>query len=144
MKDFSPVIIAFCCTYCAYAAADLAGSLRLQYPSNIRIIRLLCTGRIDPIHIMRALEDGVDGVYVAGCLEGNCHFLTGNFKARKRVQYVKGILGDLGIDPGRVEMFNMSAAQGVRFAEVATQMVEQIEKLGPNPLRMQSDESQSA
>ena len=90
---------------------------------------------MDIIHILRALEDGADGVYVAGCLEGECHFQTGNLKAKKRVQYVKGLLRDLGIEPERVEMYNMSAAQGGRFAEVAREMVDRIKKLGPSPLR---------
>jgi len=90
---------------------------------------------VDIIHILRALEDGADGVYVAGCLEGECHFQTGNLKAKKRVQYVKGLLRDLGIEPERVEMYNMSAAQGGRFAEVAREMVDRIKKIGPSPLR---------
>lgn len=134
-KDFTPVIVAFCCNYCAYAAADLAGSARLQYPPNVRIVRVPCTGRIDIIHILRALENGADGIYVAGCLEGTCHFSTGNFKAKKRVQYAKTLLRDIGIEPERIEMYNMSAAQGRRFAEVAEEMLERIEKLGPSPLR---------
>lgn len=135
VKDFSPVVVAFCCKYCAYAAADLAGSARLQYPANIRIIKVPCTGRIDVIHILRALEDGADAVYVAGCLEGECHFLVGNFKAKKRVEYVRKLVRDIGIEPERVEMYNMSAAQGVRFARVATEMVRRIKELGPSPLR---------
>jgi coenzyme F420-reducing hydrogenase delta subunit len=90
---------------------------------------------VDIIHILRALEEGADGVYVAGCLEGNCHFMTGNLKAKKRVHYVKGLLRDLGIEPERVEMYNMSAAQGARFVEVAKEMVERIEKLGPSILK---------
>lgn len=90
---------------------------------------------MDIIHILRALEDGADGVYVAGCLEGECHFQTGNLKAKKRVQYVKGLLRDLGIEPERVEMYNMSASQGPRFVEVAKEMVERIEKLGPSILK---------
>lgn len=134
-KDFEPIVVAFCCTYCAYAAADLAGSARLQYPTNIRIIKVPCTGRVDIIHILKALENGADGVYIAGCLEGTCHFLTGNYKAKKRVQYVKNLLSDLEIKPERVEMYNMSAAQGVRFVEVAKEMVERIKTLGPSPLR---------
>lgn len=136
MKDgFEPLIIAFCCNYCAYAAADLAGSARLQYPPNIRIIRVPCTGRVDVIHILKALENGADGVYVAGCLEGNCHYLTGNLRAKKRIQYVRDLLSHIGIEKKRVEMYNMSAAEGSKFVEVAKEMTERMRELGPNPLR---------
>ena len=93
---FEPQIIGFCCKYCAYAAADLAGSMRLSYPSSIKIVQVPCTGRIDVIHILRALEDGADGVMVAGCLEGECHFLTGNLKAKKRLLSVKNLLEQIG------------------------------------------------
>jgi coenzyme F420-reducing hydrogenase delta subunit len=130
-----PRIIAFCCQYCAYAAADLAGSMRLQYDPNIRIVLVPCTGRIDVIHILRAIEDGADGVYVAGCLEGGCHFLEGNFKAKKRVRFVKKLLERIGIEPERLEMFNLSSAEGPRFAEIAREMTEKIKALGPSPLR---------
>jgi len=130
-----PRIVAFCCQYCAYAAADLAGSMRLQYDPNIRIVLVPCTGRIDVIHILRAIEDGADGVYVAGCLEGGCHFLEGNFKAKKRVRFVKKLLERIGIEPERLEMFNLSSAEGPRFAEIAREMTEKIKALGPSPLR---------
>lgn len=129
---FKPQIIGFCCKFCAYAAADLAGSMRLSYPSSIKIVQVPCTGRIDLIHILKALEEGADGVMVAGCLEGECHFLTGNLKARKRVNHVRKILEDIGIEPARVEMFNLSSAMGPRFAEIATEMAETIKKLGPS------------
>ena len=134
-ETFVPRIVAFCCQYCAYAAADLAGSMRLQYDPNVRIVLVPCTGRIDVIHILRALEDGADGVYVAGCLEGGCHFLEGNFKAKKRVQFVKRLLAGIGIEPERLEMFNLSSAEGPRFAEIAREMTEKIKALGPSPLR---------
>ncbi len=133
--DFEPKIVAFCCHYCAYTAADLAGSMRLQYPPNIRIIRLPCTGKVDVLHLLRAFEDGADGVYVAGCMEGDCHFINGNFRAKKRVQYAKKLLDEIGFGGERLEMFNMSAAMGTRFAEVAKEMVERIKKLGPSPIR---------
>ena len=134
-ETFVPRIVAFCCQYCAYAAADLAGSMRLQYDPNIRIVLVPCTGRIDVIHILRAIEDGADGVYVAGCLEGGCHFLEGNFKAKKRVRFVKKLLERIGIEPERLEMFNLSSAEGPRFAEIAREMTEKIKALGPSPLR---------
>ncbi len=133
--SFEPEIVGFCCQYCAFAAADLAGSMRLQYPSNVKIVLIPCTGRIDIIHLLQAFEDGADGVFVAGCLEGNCHFLEGNIWARKRVQHTKDILDEIGIGHERLEMYNMSAAMGQRFAEVATEMTERIRALGPNPAR---------
>ncbi len=108
--------------------------MRLSYPSNVKVIQVPCTGRVDIIHLLKAIEDGADGVYVAGCLEGECHYMSGNLKARKRVTYVKGVLKDLGIEPERVEMFNLSAGQGPRFAEIAREMVERIKTLGPSPL----------
>lgn len=135
-ETFEPTIIAFCCKYCAYAAADLAGSMRLSYPSNVKVSQVPCTGRVDIVHLLRAIEDGADGVYVAGCLEGDCHFVSGNLKARKRVEYVKRTLEDLGIEPERVEMFNLSSAMGPRFAEIANEMTEKIRNLGPSPVKI--------
>jgi len=126
----SPKIVAFCCHYCAYAAADLAGTLRLQYPPNIRIVRVPCTGKVETIQLLHAFEHGADGVYVAGCLEGNCHYMNGNLHARQRVARARELLAGLGVEPDRLEMFNMSAAMGNRFAAVAQQMTERIEALG--------------
>jgi len=137
MEEFEPKIIAFCCQYCAYAAADLAGSMRLRYAPNVRIVLVPCSGTIDVIHILRAIEVGADGVLVAGCLEGGCHFIKGNFKARNRVQFVKNLLDKIGIEAERIEMFNLSSAEGPRFAEIANEMTEKIKALGPSPLRRQ-------
>ena len=134
MENFEPVITAFCCNYCGYAAADLAGSMRAQYPSNIRIIKVPCTGKIDIIYILKSLESGVDGVYLVGCKEGNCHFINGNIRARKRVERAKYILGQIGIEKERVEMYNMSAGEGTRFVKAAIEMTENIRKLGPIPI----------
>jgi F420-non-reducing hydrogenase iron-sulfur subunit len=135
MKDFEPVIVAFCCHYCAYTAADMAGSQRLCYPPNVRIVRVPCSGKVDAIHIMKALEMGADGVYVAGCLEGDCHFKSGNIEAAKRIAYIKTLLDEIGIDGKRVEMVFMSAGMGERFAQTAADMTEKIRKLGPNPVK---------
>jgi coenzyme F420-reducing hydrogenase delta subunit len=110
--------------------------MRLSYPSSVKVIQVPCTGRVDILHLLKAIEDGADGVYVAGCLEGECHYLTGNLKAKKRVQYVKKVLKDLGMEPERVEMFNLSAGEGPRFAEIAKEMTERIRKLGPSPVNM--------
>jgi coenzyme F420-reducing hydrogenase delta subunit len=133
--DSEPRLVAFCCQFCAYAAADLAGVSRLQYPTNIRIIRLLCTGKIDELYVLRAFEQGADGVLIAGCLEGNCHFIDGNIRARKRIDHVKKLLEEIGLEPERLEMFNMSAAMSQKFADTAKDMIERIRKLGPSPLR---------
>jgi len=131
MNDFEPKIIAFCCHYCAYAAADLAGVLRLKYPPNVHIIRLPCTGRLDSLYLLKAFEVGADGVMVAGCLEGSCHFITGNLRETKRVLAVKNLLERLDIEKERLEFFNLSSAQGERFAQIAREMTERIRALGP-------------
>jgi coenzyme F420-reducing hydrogenase delta subunit len=134
MND-EPILLAFCCHYCAYAAADMAGSMRLRYPPNVRVLRLPCTGKIEVNFILAAFERGVDGVMVAGCLEGGCHFLEGNLRARRRVERAKGILAEIGIEPERLEMFNLSSAEGPRFAEIVTEMTQRLDTLGPSPLR---------
>ncbi|MBN2137471.1 MAG: hydrogenase iron-sulfur subunit [Sedimentisphaerales bacterium] len=131
MSEFEPKIVAFCCNFCAFAAADLAGAMRIQYPANVRIIRLPCTGKADALYLMKAFEDGADGVFVAGCMEGECHFLRGNLRAKKRVDYVKKLLREVGINPQRIEMFNLSSAMGGRFAEIVEEMTQRIKELGP-------------
>jgi coenzyme F420-reducing hydrogenase delta subunit len=131
MSEFEPKIVAYCCNFCAFAAADLAGAMRLQYPPNVRIVRLPCTGKVDAIHIMKAFEDGADGVFVAGCLEGQCHYLEGNLRAKKRVAYVKRLLAEVQIEPERIDMFNLSSAMGGRFAEIVEEMTQRIKELGP-------------
>lgn len=135
-EPFEPEILAFCCNYCAYAAADLAGSMRMKYPPNVKILHLPCTGRVDALHLLHALEEEIDGVMVAGCLEGNCHFETGNLRARKRVELAKRILQEIGIHPERVEMYNLSAAMAKRFAEITAEFTERIRRLGPNPVKV--------
>jgi coenzyme F420-reducing hydrogenase delta subunit len=131
MSEFEPKIVAFCCNYCAFAAADLAGAMRLQYPPNVRIVKLPCTGTVDAIHLMKAFEDGADAIFVAGCLEGECHYLEGNLRAKKRIAYVKKLLAEVRIEPERIEMFNLSSAMGGRFAEIVEEMTERVIKLGP-------------
>jgi len=137
MKD-EPIILALCCHYCAYAAADMAGAMRLQYPPNIRVLRMPCTGRVAENYILTAFEYGVDGVMVVGCLEGGCHFMEGNLRARKRVERLKQILMETGLEPDRVAMFNLSSADGPLFAEYAREMSERIAELGNSPLRSDS------
>jgi F420-non-reducing hydrogenase iron-sulfur subunit len=126
--------VAFCCYYCAYSAADLAGSLRLQYPPTVRMIEQPCSGKIDIRLLLQAFEEGADGVYVAGCLEGDCHFLKGNIRAKKRVNAARKILDQVGVGGERLEMFNLSGSMGPRFADLAIEMTERILILGPSPL----------
>lgn len=135
-------LVAFCCQYCAYAAADLAGALRLQYPSDVRIVLLPCSGRLDTLTALLALEEGADGVMVVGCLPGDCHFLEGNLNARRRVEGLQQRLREIGLEPERVRMFNLSSAMATEFAEAVRQMREQVAKLGPNPLRKVPQESE--
>ncbi len=128
-------ILAYCCHYCAYAAADLAGVLRLRYPAEAKLMELPCTGRLDLLEVLHAFEGGADGIMVAGCLEGDCHFQEGNLNARRRVERIKAQLKAIGLEEDRIRMFNMSSAMGKQFAEAATEMAEQITRLGPSPLR---------
>ncbi|MHA1593691.1 MAG: hydrogenase iron-sulfur subunit [Candidatus Baldrarchaeia archaeon] len=135
-QHFDPIIVAFCCWHCSYAAADLAGTSRIQYPTNIRIIRVPCTGRVDLIHIFKAFAEGADGVLVAGCLKGQCHYVDGNLKAELRVIFAKRILESIGIEPERLEMVFVSAAMGAEFASIIREFVERIRSLGPNPAKL--------
>ena len=134
-EEFEPRIIAFRCQYCAYSAADMAGSMRLQYPSNVEIVLIPCTGRFDVILALKAFESGADGVFVAGCLIGNCHFLDGNIRAQKRVDYLKKELAAIGVEPERLAMYNLSASQGPRFAEIVQEFSGVVTGLGPSPMR---------
>ena len=134
-NNFEPVITAFCCHYCAYAAADLAGSMRLQYPPNIRIIRTPCTGRLEVELFLRAFEDGADGVIVAGCEEGSCHFKEGNLIAKHRVNYTRELMAESGLEEERLRMVNVSAANAPLFSKVVHEMVETVKKLGPSRLK---------
>jgi F420-non-reducing hydrogenase iron-sulfur subunit len=135
LENAEPTIVAFCCHYCAYAAADLAGSSRLQYPPNVRIIRTPCTGRIEVEYFMKALENGADGVLVAGCEEGSCHFKEGNLLAKRRVNYTRNLLSEAGLEAERLRMVNVSAASAQKFAEIVRDMVETVRKLGPTHLK---------
>ncbi len=136
-NGFEPKIIGFLCNWCSYAGADLAGVSRIQYPPNIRIIRVMCSGRIDPVFILEAFKDGADGVLVAGChLPSDCHYISGNFKTLRRVALLKRLLQDLGVEPERLRLEWVSASEGDRFASIVRDMVEELKKLGPNPLKM--------
>jgi F420-non-reducing hydrogenase subunit D len=135
---FEPLIVGFFCHYCAYASADLAGSMRLQYPPNIRIIRTPCTGRLEIEYYLRAFENGADGVLVAGCLEGGCHFIEGNLVAKRRVNQTRDLLAEIGIEKERLRMVNVSAAEGPPLADMITDMIKNVRELGPNPLKSTS------
>ena len=134
-NGFEPQIVAFCCNYCAFAAADLAGSMRLRYPSNVLIVKVPCTGRVDILHVLRAFERGVDGVMVAGCLEGSCHYLKGNLQAKRRVRHTKDLLDSIGVGGERLEMFNFGASDAPLFAQACNEMTQRARDLGPSPLK---------
>jgi F420-non-reducing hydrogenase iron-sulfur subunit len=135
MEDkFEPKVVAFCCHYCAYSAADLAGSQRLEYAPNVRVVKLMCSGKIDTLHLLKAFEDGADAVFVAGCEEGSCHFLEGNYRAKMRVKQAKKLLAEVGVEPERLEMFNIGASNAALFARTCDEMTERARKLGPSPL----------
>jgi coenzyme F420-reducing hydrogenase delta subunit len=134
-SSYSPKVLGFLCQWCSYAGADLAGSMRLQYPPEIRIIKFPCTGRIDILFLLQAFESGADTVFVSGCHEGDCHYLAGNYRAWKRVARLKEILATVGLEPERVEMFHVGASEGPKFAAVAREMTERAYRLGPSPLK---------
>lgn len=136
-EKFEPKIVGFLCNWCSYAGADLAGTSRIQYPANVRIIRVMCSGSVDSVYILRALLDGADGVFVGGCHPGDCHYIDGNYKARRRMVLLNNILDTLGLDPGRVWVRWISASEGQKFAETMKEMTEAIRKLGPSPIAKQ-------
>ena len=141
-KDgFDPKILGFCCNWCSYAGADLAGVSRFQYPPNIRIIRVMCSGRVDPAFVLKALEVGADGVLIAGCHPGDCHYIAGNYKAARRISLLKKMLNQFGIEGERVRLEWVSASEGSKFAEVVNDFTQTVRELGPNPLRKQDYES---
>ena len=134
-NDFEPRIVAFLCNWCAYTGADLAGTSRIQYPPNVRIIRMMCSGAVDPVYVIKALLDGVDGVLIGGCHTGDCHYLEGNYKARRRMAILKSILEQMGLDPERVWLRWISASEGQVFADTVAEMVRALKEKGPNLLR---------
>jgi len=134
-EEFEPIVVAFCCNWCSYAGADLAGTSRLQYPPNIRIVRVMCSGMVHPNHVIDALTKGADGVLVCGCHPGDCHYLDGNLKAEKRAEAIDLMLEDFGLEPERFRLAWISASEGPRFAQVMHEMVEDIKAVGPSPYR---------
>jgi F420-non-reducing hydrogenase iron-sulfur subunit len=138
-KSYEPEITAFYCVYCGYMAADTAGANRVQYPANVKFLRMPCTGKTDIRYLLEAFEQGADGVYVVACPIGNCHHVRGNERGLARLNRAKKILDEIGLGGERLDMFFMSGSQGEAFAQAARTMTERIRKLGPNPLRMAAD-----
>jgi F420-non-reducing hydrogenase iron-sulfur subunit len=133
-EDFEPKIVGFTCNWCTYAGADLAGTSRKKYPPNIRIIRLMCTARIDPMFVLKALLNGADGVFIGGCHPGECHYIKGNFYSRRRIAAMRTILQQLGLD-NRVQLHWISASEGVKFADTMKNLTTHIKEVGPNPMK---------
>lgn len=132
-KNYDPKIIAFCCGNCASSAAEVAHKMEKTLPENVKLVQVPCTGRLEILHLLKPFENGVDGVYVAGCQEDSCQYISGITKARKRVEHVKKILSDLDIEPERIDVFSLSAARGQEFVDIASGMVERLKTLGPLP-----------
>jgi len=130
-EPFEPRIVGFLCNWCSYAGADLAGTSRIQYPPNVRVIRVMCSGRVNPLFIAKCFAEGADGVLVSGCHPGDCHYLEGNYLARRRFSLFKTLIEYLGLEPGRFKMSWVSASEGGRFAEIVSNMVEEVRALGP-------------
>ncbi|MBN2600018.1 MAG: hydrogenase iron-sulfur subunit [Candidatus Thermoplasmatota archaeon] len=134
MKEFEPKIVGFLCNWCSYAGADLAGTSRIKYPPNIKSIRVMCSGRVDPVFILEALKKGADGVLVAGCHPGDCHYQSGNYKTNRRIKLLKKLLDEMGVEPSRIRFEYISASEGQKFAQVVTDFVDDLKKMGPNPI----------
>ncbi len=137
--EFEPKIIGFLCNWCSYTGADLAGVSRLQYPPNFIPIRVMCTGAVDPVYVIKALLEGADAVLVAGCHPGDCHYLSGNYKARRRVVILKKLMDDIGLEEKRVRLEWISASEGQKFADTVNEMVKETKELGPNPFKKEWD-----
>jgi len=140
---FEPRIIAFCCNWCSYAGADLAGVSRLQMPTNFLVIRAMCSARVDPEHVLRSFAKGADGVLVLGCHPADCHYIGGNYRTRRRIALLKMLLEQYGIDPERLHLEWVSASEGVRFQATIKEFTEKMRGLGPNPLIAAEKESKA-
>ncbi len=138
-KEWEPTIVGFLCKWCSYAGADLAGTSRLTYPSNISIIRVPCTSRINSHMIIKALATGLDGVLVSGCHPGGCHYVNGNYKARRRLLVLRRLIEFMGVDPRRIQMSWVSASEGFKWASVVKKAIEEIRQLGPNRLFLEGE-----
>jgi coenzyme F420-reducing hydrogenase delta subunit len=137
MTEYNPTIIAFVCNWCTYTAADLAGTSRLSYPPNVRLIRMMCTGMVDPKYVIKAFLEGADGVLISGCHPGDCHYINGNLKARRRVKLLKEILPRFGFDDRRLKLTWIGASEGTDFAKTMKELVDEVKSIGPNEARKQ-------
>ena len=135
--SYEPRIVAFLCNWCTYTGADLAGTSRLQYPPNVRVVRMMCSGAVDPVYVLKPLLDGADGVLIGGCHPGDCHYQTGNYKTRRRYVAMREILKSTGLSDDRIWLRWISASEGQRFAETITEMVTSLKQLGPSPMRVE-------
>lgn len=142
--EFTPELTAFTCIYCGYTAADTAGALRVEYPPNVKLVRLPCTGKTDIQYLLDAFDEGADGVYVVACGLGNCHHVRGNERAKARLERAKKILESIRIEPERLDIFYVSGGMGATFAEVAREMTERVRELGPNPVKRTPESVPSA
>ena len=136
MDDKEPTIIAFLCNWCTFTAADLAGTSRLEYPQNVRIVRMMCSGMVDPMYVIKSFIEGADGVLIGGCWPGDCHYINGNLKARRRMALLKSMLATFGISEDRLWLRWIAASEGNMFAETIEQMTESLRELGPSPLNL--------
>ena len=134
-NDYEPTITAFLCNWCTFTAADLAGTSRLVYPANVKIIRMMCSGMVDPKYVLKAFLEGADGVLIGGCWPGDCHYINGNLKARRRIALLHEILGRFGIDAERLWLRWVAASEGVMFAETVNEMTTKLKELGPSTIR---------
>ena len=141
MKPFTPQITVFVCIYCAYMSADTAGALRVQYPASVKMVKLPCTGKVDARYLLKAFEQGADGVCVVGCPIGNCHHVSGNQRAQARVAYVQDLLDDVGLGRDRLGMYFVTGGMGMTYAKVILEMAEKLQNLGPSPLNRSGEDS---
>lgn len=130
-SDFEPKIVGFCCNWCSYRGADMAGTARVKSAPNVRIVRVMCSGRVDPVFVLKAFQQGADGVLILGCHPGDCHYVEGNYKTARRIPLLKKMLDQLGIEDERVRLDWVSAAEGVRFASIVNEMTAKVKELGP-------------
>jgi coenzyme F420-reducing hydrogenase delta subunit len=136
MTHDEPTIVAFLCNWCTFTAADLAGTSRTNYPQNVRIVRVMCSGMVDPMYVLKAFIQGADGVLVGGCWPGDCHYINGNLKARRRMALLKNLLATFGIGEERLWLKWIAASEGIMFAETISEMTDHLRELGPSPLRL--------
>lgn len=135
MANYEPKIVGFLCNWCTYAGADLAGTSRMQYPPNMRPIRVMCSSAVDSVYILRALLEGADGVFIGGCHPGDCHYVSGNYKARRRMVLFNSVMKSVGLESDRVWLRWISAAEGRKFADTVTEMTKHLQKKGPSPFK---------